>query len=151
MPREQYGWPVRKVHPYEAELGWDPRACVADWDATSYHPGPVHCLRRMDQDFTLADRRNQVHFDGMIWSAALWDIRLGYEKTRRGSRAWDTTLLASQFDYAPDTSFQAAAKATYEKALAARRQAGREAGQGRVRGAPDHVQLSTSRSANNRS
>jgi len=114
----QYGWPVRGLHPYEAERGWDPRACVADWDATSYHPGPVHCLRRIDQDFTLADRRNQVHFDGMIWSAALWDIRLGYEQKRIGSRAWDTTLIDSQFGYAPDTSFQAAAQVTYENALA---------------------------------
>ena len=114
---QQYGWPVRGIHPYEAERGWDPRACVADWDATSYSTSPVKCLRRLDQAFTLADRKNQVHFDGMIWSAALWDIRLGYEKLRLGSRAWDTTLIDSQFDYAPDTSFQAAAKATYEKAL----------------------------------
>jgi hypothetical protein len=35
-----------------------------------------------------------------------------------GTQAWDTTLIDSQFDYAPDTSFSAAAKATYAKALA---------------------------------
>ena len=34
------------------------------------------------------------------------------------TRAWDTTLVDSQFDYAPDTSFSAAARATYNKALA---------------------------------
>ena len=22
-------------------------ACIADWDSTSYTPGPVHCLRRL--------------------------------------------------------------------------------------------------------
>lgn len=115
---QQYGWPVRAAHPYEAERGWDPRACVADWDATSYSASPVKCLRRMDQNFTLATRFNQVHRDGMIWSRALWDIRNGYERLRSGVRGWDTTLIASQFDYAADTSFQAAAKATYEKALA---------------------------------
>ena len=32
--------------------------------------------------------------------------------------AWDTTLIDSQFDYAVDTSFSAAAKATYDAALA---------------------------------
>ncbi len=103
---EDYGWPV------EAD-----DACVMDWDATSYHPGPVHCLRRIDQDLTLADRRDQVHFDGMIWSRALWDIRHGYESMGTTSEAWDTTLIASQFDYAVGTSFQDAAKATYETAL----------------------------------
>ncbi|MGZ4598331.1 hypothetical protein [Oryzihumus sp.] len=28
------------------------------------------------------------------------------------ARAWDTTLVDSQFDYPPDTSFSAGAKAT---------------------------------------
>ncbi len=99
---EQYGWPVEADAP-----------CVADWDATSYHPGPVHCLRRIDQNFTLDDRRHQVHFDGMIWSRALWDIRAGYQELGETTRDWDTTLIAAQFDFAPDTSFQAAARATY--------------------------------------
>lgn len=103
----QYRWPVAADEP-----------CVADWDATSYHPGPVHCLRRIDQDFTLADRRNQVHFDGMIWSRALWDIRADYESLGKTAADWDTTLIESQFDYAPDTSFQAAAEATYDQAVA---------------------------------
>ena len=34
------------------------------------------------------------------------------------TRDWDRTLIDSQFDYAPDTSFSDAAKATYAKALA---------------------------------
>jgi len=115
---QQYGWPVRGAHIYETERGWDPRACVADWDATSYHPGPVHCLRRLDQDITVGARKYQVHYDGMIWSRALWDIRAAYEALDgTTSRDWDTTLIASQFEYSPDTSFQDAAKATYLTAL----------------------------------
>lgn len=115
---QQYGWPVRSETAGEKQRRWEAAACVADWDATSYSTSTTaKCLRRLDQAFTLADRKNQVHFDGMIWSRALWDIRAGYVKQRLGTRAWDTTLIDSQFDYAPDTSFQAAARETYEKAL----------------------------------
>jgi len=57
-----------------------------------------------------------VHYDGQIWSQALWGIRKGYEASGRTTRAWDTTLVDSQFDYAIDTSFSAAAKATYAQA-----------------------------------
>ena len=101
-----YGWPV------EAE-----EACPMDWDATSYTDAP-HCIRRFDRNLTLADRRNTVHFDGQIWSQALWEIRKWYEANGFGTEAWDTTYILSQFDYAPDTSFQAAAETTYEAALA---------------------------------
>jgi hypothetical protein len=101
-----HGWPV------EAE-----EACPMDWDATSYTDAP-HCIRRFDRNLTLADRRNQVHFDGQIWSQALWEIRKWYENNGAGTEAWDTTYILSQFDYAPDTSFQAAAETTYEAALA---------------------------------
>jgi hypothetical protein len=98
----EYGWPVAADE-----------ACVMDWDATSYTSTVPHCLRRLDRDLTLADRRNQVHFDGMIWSRALWDIRADYEDLGLTSRDWDTTLIASQFDYAAGTSFQDAAEATW--------------------------------------
>ena len=104
---KQYGWPVRA-----------PQPCVADWDSVSYTSAVPHCLRRLDSGLVLEDREGEVHFDGMIWSAALWDIRQRYADLHLSSRAWDTTLIDSQFDYAPDTSFQAAAKATYDTALA---------------------------------
>ena len=102
---DHYRWPVAAEE-----------ACPMDWDATSYTDAP-HCIRRFDLNLTLADRRNQVHYDGQIWSQALWEIRLGYERLGLTTRDWDTTLIASQFDYAPDTSFQDAAQATYELAL----------------------------------
>ena len=56
-------------------------ACPMDWDATSYTAAP-HCIRRFDRNLTLADRRNQVHYDGQIWSQALWEIRLDYVASR---------------------------------------------------------------------
>ncbi len=58
-----------------------------------------------------------MHFDGQIWSQALWEIRQGYVELGFTTEDWDTTLIASQFDYAPDTSFQSAAEHTYQTAL----------------------------------
>jgi hypothetical protein len=102
----QYGWPVR------AE-----QACPMDWDSTSYTKAP-HCIRRFDTGLTVATRKGEVHYDGQIWSQALWEIRLGYVGLGKTTAAWDATLIDSQFDYAPDTSFSAAAKTTYDAALA---------------------------------
>jgi hypothetical protein len=93
-------------------------ACVADWDSVSYTSTTPHCLRRLDRELRVEDRIGEVHFDGQIWSRALWDIRKGYVKLGLTTRAWDTTLIDSQFSYAPDTSFGPAAKATYITALA---------------------------------
>src|SRR4051812_11579868 len=101
----QYGWPVRT-----------PQPCVADWDSVSYTSTTPHCLRRLDTGLVLEDRQGEVHYDGTIWSAALWDIRQRYVSLGLGTRAWDTTLVDSQFGYAPDTSFQDAALATYRTA-----------------------------------
>lgn len=103
----QYGWQVLAPEP-----------CVADWDAVSYTSTTPHCLRRLDTDRVLEDRIGAVHFDGTIWSAALWDARQRYAALGLSSRRWDTTLVDSQFRYAADTSFQAAAAATYDTALA---------------------------------
>ncbi|SDP08747.1 Fungalysin metallopeptidase (M36) [Pedococcus dokdonensis] len=102
----QYGWPVK------AE-----QACPMDWDSTSYTDAP-HCIRRFDTGMTVATREGEVHADGQIWSQALWEIRLGYVAMGKTTKAWDTTLIDAQFRFAPDTSFSAAAKATYDTALA---------------------------------
>lgn len=102
------GWPVKAEE-----------ACPMDWDSTSYTNAP-HCIRRFDTGYTIQNRPEnwEIHGVGQIWSQALWEIRLGYVAQGRTTAAWDTTLIASQFDYAPDTTFQAAAKATYDEALA---------------------------------
>jgi Zn-dependent metalloprotease len=77
--------------------------CVAEWDSVSYTSAP-HCLRRVDGTKTVADLDGEVHDDGEIWSRALYDIHLGL-----GRKKADTVILESQFQYAPDTSFAAAA------------------------------------------
>lgn len=103
---KQYGWAVRT-----------PAACVADWDSVSYTSTVPHCLRRIDTAKTVADKTGEVHDDGEIWSRALWDIRNGYVANGSTTAKADTTIIAAQFDFAPGTSFSAAAKATYAAAL----------------------------------
>jgi zinc metalloprotease ZmpB len=87
-------------------------ACVADWDSVAYTTSVPHCLRRVDTNLHYPqDLRGEVHYDGQIWSRALWDIRnaLGHEIA-------DTIILEAQFSFAPDTSMPAAAQATVNAA-----------------------------------
>lgn len=81
--------------------------CVADWDSTSYTRDVPHCLRRVDADLHYPrDLVGEVHYDGQIWSRALWDIRqaLGHTKA-------DTIILEGQFGF-PGTSMPDLARAT---------------------------------------
>ena len=98
---DRYNWPVRAERP-----------CPMDWDAASYTAAP-HCIRRFDTNRTVETRFNRIHADGQIWSQALWEIREDYDTVGKTTRDWDTTLILSQFEYAPDTTWQAAAKETY--------------------------------------
>jgi hypothetical protein len=85
-----------------------PEACVADWDSTSYTSTVPHCLRRLDgTKHYPEDVVGEVHADGEVWSRALWDIRQGLGDTKAS-----TLIIEAQFDFAPDTSFAAAARAT---------------------------------------
>jgi zinc metalloprotease ZmpB len=102
------GWPVRT-----------PPACVADWDSVSYTSEVPHCLRRVDTDKVYSDLVGRVHADGQIWSRALWDIRGAL-----GATTADRIIVNAQFQFAPDTSFSAAARATI---ATARRMAGGDA------------------------
>jgi hypothetical protein len=90
-----------------------PAACVMDWDSTSYTSTVPHCLRRVDTNLTVAQRRGEVHFDGQIWSRALWDIR-----TALGDRTANRIIINAQFGFAADTSFAAAATKTVQTAQA---------------------------------
>ena len=99
----------------EDRYGWTTRAeeaCPMDWDAVSY-TGEPHCIRRFDTGMTVSTRTGRIHADGQIWSQALWEIRQGYVAKGMSTAAWDTSLILSQFEYAPDTSWQAAARETY--------------------------------------
>jgi hypothetical protein len=101
----QYGWPV-VANP----------ACPMDWDSTSYTDAP-HCIRSFAANLQ-ATVTGGVHYRSQVWSQALWEIREGYVALGLGTRRWDTTLIDSQFGYAADTSFGAAAQKTYQLALA---------------------------------
>lgn len=48
-----------------------------------------------------------IHFNGQIWSRALWDIR-----NRLGSTIADTVIFEAQFAFSRDTSMPEAARAT---------------------------------------
>ena len=86
--------------------------CVADWDSVSYTAGDaVHCLRRVDGDKHYPEDlhpRREVHADGELWSAALWRAR----GLVRDPAKTDRIIIEAQFDFAADTSFQDAARAT---------------------------------------
>lgn len=88
-------------------------ACVMDWDSTAYTTTVPHCLRRVDTDKTTANIDGEVHDDGEIWSRALYDITrsLGRVKANR-------IVLESQFTYAPNTTFAAAANKVVATATA---------------------------------
>ncbi len=87
--------------------------CVADWDSVSYTSGPVHCLRRLDDDKHYPeDVEEEVHADGEMWSRALWDAR----NYVGDARTADRIIINAQFDFAPDTTFAEAANATIAKA-----------------------------------
>jgi zinc metalloprotease ZmpB len=119
-------WAVTVSDVVSQQLGvpeQEPLPCVADWDATSYTSGPVHCLRRVDGNLHYpADLNGEVHHDGQIWSRALWDIRqtpaLGHVKA-------DTIILQGTNGYTgtsmPDLAARtvAAAQALYGPSAAA--------------------------------
>jgi hypothetical protein len=83
--------------------------CVADWDSTSYTPGPIHCLRRIDgTKHYPEDVANEVHADGEMWSAALWQARQAIGSATTA----DSIIVDAQFDFTPGISFHDAALKT---------------------------------------
>jgi zinc metalloprotease ZmpB len=83
--------------------------CVADWDSVSYTSGPIHCLRRLDSTKHYPqDVEREVHADGEMWSAALWQARqaIGNPITT------DRIIVNAQFDFTPGISFRDAALKT---------------------------------------
>jgi zinc metalloprotease ZmpB len=83
--------------------------CVADWDSTSYTPGPSHCLRRLDSTKHYPeDVVGEVHADGEMWSGALYRAR----RLIGNTTLTDKVIIAAQFGFTPDISFRAAALQT---------------------------------------
>jgi Zn-dependent metalloprotease len=97
--------------PVQRDTTTTPLACIADWDSTSYTDTTPHCLRRTDENLTVADFNGEVHHDGQVWSRALFDI---FKALGRNKSA--TLILESQFSYRPDTTMAAAANVTVSTA-----------------------------------
>src|SRR3954453_12423595 len=83
--------------------------CVADWDSTSYTRGPIHCLRRLDSTKHYPeDVANEVHADGEMWSAALWQAH----QAIGDPILTDRIIVNAQFGFTPGISFKDASLKT---------------------------------------
>jgi Zn-dependent metalloprotease len=104
-------WAMIMSVPVQRDTAVTPIACIADWDSTSYTSGEPHCLRRTDTDLKFGDRIGEVHFDGQIWSRALFDIfkAFGRDKSAR-------LVLESQFSFTPTITMAQAAQVTIDTA-----------------------------------
>lgn len=81
--------------------------CIGSWDATAYSPDDPPCLRRLDSGKRYPkDIVNEVHADGEIWSACLWQIR-----QVMGRKPADKLVLSHHFLLQKDASFVDAAEA----------------------------------------
>ena len=88
-------------------------ACVAEWDATSYSSTVPPCLRRLDGTKHYPESVvGEVHDDGEIWSAALWQIR-----SALGGLKADKAIFQHHFLLTADTSFNQAANALVSAAI----------------------------------
>ena len=87
--------------------------CVADWDSVSYTSEEPHCLRRIDTDAHYPEDLSEtsVHRNGLIWSAALWDIQ-----TAIGRVPADTTILEAHFAMGVTTTMPYAAQVIVDTA-----------------------------------
>jgi len=84
-------------------------ALVAEWDATSYNPGPPPNLRRTDtsKQYPQSMTNSSVHADGEIISAAWWDLRQDV-----GALVADRLIFEAMFHFPNDGNFRDFADAT---------------------------------------
>ena len=87
--------------------------CIADWDATSYSSANPPCLRRLDSPKHYPeDVVGEVHDDGEMWSASLWQIRGSI-----GAVKADRLILQAHFLLSPTASFNQGANALVTAAI----------------------------------
>jgi hypothetical protein len=83
------------------------RPCVGTWDAVSYSGDDPPSLRRLDSNKKFPkDLKGEVHDDGEIWSACLWELR-----RLLGRQTADRLVLAHHFQISRDAGFERAANA----------------------------------------
>jgi Zn-dependent metalloprotease len=80
---------------------------IGSWDAVAYSGAEPPCLRRLDSNKKYPkDLTGEVHDDGEIWSACLWEIRAAI-----GGRMADQLIIAHHFLLTPRSGFENAANA----------------------------------------
>lgn len=100
----------------QSTLGGIPEdVCLAEWDSTTYRTASLNsptCLRRLDgTKHYPEDMHYEVHDDGEIWSAALWQIRAAITAAKA-----DPVILQHHFLLRKAASFNAAANALIQTA-----------------------------------
>ncbi len=66
---------------------------VGSWDAVAYSGDDPPCLRRLDSNKKYPkDKTGEVHADGEIWSACLWELRAAL-----GRKTTDKLVIAHHF------------------------------------------------------
>jgi Zn-dependent metalloprotease len=87
--------------------------CFSDWDAVSYSSANPPCLRRLDSAKHYPESIvGEVHADGEIWSAALWQIRGAITAAKA-----DRVILQHHFLIPATASFNQAANALVTAAI----------------------------------
>lgn len=75
--------------------------CIAEWDAVPYASGVPHCLRTLTSTKHYPqDVAGEVHDDGEMWSASLWQIR-----TSLGAAKADKLVLQAHFLLSASANF----------------------------------------------
>ena len=83
------------------------KATVGNWDATFYSGDEPPCLRRVDSNKKYPkDLDGEVHDDGEIWSACLWELRAAL-----GRGTTEKLVIAHHFLLGRDSGFEDAANA----------------------------------------
>jgi len=86
--------------------------CLAEWDSTSYAPVPS-CLRRLDSTKHYpGDKDGEVHDDGEMWSASLFQIR-----TALGAALADKLILQAHFLLSSSANFSDGSNALVTAAI----------------------------------
>ena len=85
------------------------RPTVCNWDATFYSEDNPPCLRRLDTKKKYPkDIKGEVHQDGEIWSACLWELR-----SSLGRKVIEQLIIAHHFLLTRSATFRDAANALF--------------------------------------